>query len=326
MIAGRHLAMAAAVPVTAIAAVQAPLWTYALSLALFGLPHVLAELRYVDERFTARLLRPVRLGLALPLAAIVGLRTLAAAGTGTTWPRTAVELGLGCLLVAATLPVLRRVRQAPVAVAVLLALGGGAAVAPLDTIVVFAVLHNLTPLGLLAERLRGGERRMALWLGGVAFVVVPLLIGTGVGREWLAGWSGDWTDSGPFATGTLDRHLPVFVLPALLGTTTAIDLFAAGAYLQCMHYAVVLHVLPRLGGGGETPGALVPWPRTAPRFVLFGSGLVMAAGFAADFGATRTLYGVAAALHAWLEIPLLLLACGLAPRGDNDAVPSMRAA
>lgn len=301
---------------TAVAAVQAPLWTYALSLTVFGWPHVLVELRYVDERFTARVPRRLAAVLASGLAAIVALRMLAATGAAASWPRTSLELLLGCALVAATVPALANVARAPLAVATLGAFAVGLALAPFDTMVVFALLHNLTPLGFLAERLRGARRTAALGLGGIVFVLVPLLIGSGALRALCTACFGGWTETGPLSSGTLAEHLPVFVVSSCLGTATAVDLFAAGAYLQCMHYAAVLHVLPALGGGDEAALARVRWQRPGPRLLLFGGGAVLAVGFLVDFAATRPLYGIAAALHAWLEIPILLLACGLPPRAE----------
>ena len=58
----------------AFAAVAAPLWTYAVSLALFGLPHVLVELRYVDRAFAPGL------GRRMVRAVLVGLGAIAFAG------------------------------------------------------------------------------------------------------------------------------------------------------------------------------------------------------------------------------------------------------
>ena len=64
--------------------VAAPLPTYVLTLALFGIPHVLVELRYVDERFGARLptVGP-RAALAVLLAALVVVTTTQAAGVAS---------------------------------------------------------------------------------------------------------------------------------------------------------------------------------------------------------------------------------------------------
>ena len=154
---------------SAAAAIIAPVWTYALSLAIFGLPHVLVELRYVDERFSARLPRHTLLSLGLCLGGIVLMRTLALTGAGSSGFRMTTELLLGLLLVAVAVPLLIRLRASAIGITVFSALLLGILYAPILTLVVFAVLHNLTPVGFLAERLRGRERRRALMLAGIVF-------------------------------------------------------------------------------------------------------------------------------------------------------------
>ena len=84
-------------------------------------------------------------------------------------------------------------------------------------------------------------------------------------------------------------------------------------FAQCMHYAAVLHVLPRLVGA---PPSGSP-PSGAPSFVLATVvlTLVLLALFAYDFKEGRSWYGLAAAVHAWVELPILLLAFGSPNRG-----------
>lgn len=296
---------------TAAAAALAPLWTYALSLALFGLPHVVTELRYVDERFAARLPRRTFAWLALGLAAIVALRLGALGGLGSSADRTVAELLVGAGLVAAVLPQLQP-RSNPVAITLIVTLLLGAAFAPVALLVGLALLHNLTPVGFLAERLQGRKRQRALAVSAVVFGLVPL------GLLWFE--VPGLLVSGPFDTGDLDLHLPAFVPPPLLGTAFADRLFAAAAYLQCMHYATVLHVLPALSGGSETIGARFAWPSRAAFVVATaGIGLLFTLGFSLHFAETRSIYAVFAALHAWLEIPILALACGVTARYASAA-------
>ncbi|MCU0862364.1 MAG: hypothetical protein MUC36_01110 [Planctomycetes bacterium] len=307
------LALAVGVAVTAAVATAAPLWTYALSLAAFGLPHVLVELRYVDERFGARIGRTaVWLGGGL-LAVVVAIRVGAAAGVGSSELRIRGELlaGFGLAVLAAAGLGMRRGNGLAWAVAMVLAVG--VLWSPLDTLAAFAVLHNVTPVAFLGERLRGRTRMLAMLGCAVAFGIVPVLIASGTAAELLhAVWPR--TDSGPFGLGPLTAELPALVLPSLLGSERAPDLFAMAAYLQCLHYAVVLHVLPRLGGGSEVAGARWRWPRHG-RLVVVGLGALMTIAFAGAFASARSGYAIAAALHAWLEIPVLLLACGMAARG-----------
>jgi hypothetical protein len=304
---GKALLVVLFVGATAVAAAWAPLWTYALSLSLFGLPHVLVELRYVDERFAARVPPRTLAWFACGLCGIVGVRLAALGGLGTGTGRATLELLLGTALVAGALPLLRHHRSQPLALAVGAALLLGALLAPLPTLVLLALLHNLTPVGFLAERLRSGPRLRALGAAALVFGVVPaILLGVDVPDRGLGG---------PFTSGELDAHLPAFVPGPLLDGPFADRLFAAAAYLQCMHYAVVLHVLPALGGAQETAGARVRWPDWTTFTIgtaIAGGGFLL--GFRSDFAGTRGVYAVFAALHAWLEIPVLVLACGVAPR------------
>lgn len=306
---GLWFAVAVAALATATAAALAPLWVYALSLAVFGLPHVLAELRYVDERFAARLPSSLRTVLVGLLLAIAGVRVLGIGGVGATELRLGLELAFGATLVAVPMLVGRGPARW-LGGLVAASLGVGLAVAPSVTLVLFAFLHNLTPAGLLAERLRGRTRRRAMLGCAVAMVAVPLAMVTLLPAPQVLG--------GPLDTGVLDAHLPVFVPGPWLGGPFADRMFAVAAWLQCVHYALVLHVLPRLGAGDVEPRPVLPWP--APRAfagLLLVLGGTMTLGFVAGFGSARACYGVFAAVHAWLELPVLVLAtAAIAPRAS----------
>lgn len=305
---GALLAIAAFGLATAAAAAKAPLWVYALSLAAFGLPHVLTELRYVDERFALRTTARVRHGLVLLLLAIVAVRFAGLGGVGTTPLRIGLELALGTALVLWPLQQCG-VRSLAPGLLLAAALAFGTATAPATTMVLFALLHNLTPIGLLAERLRGRDRHRALLGCLVVFVLVPLAMLMLPPPAVL---------HGPLGTGELDQHLGVFVPERLHGGEAGDRLFAIAAWWQCVHYAIVLHVLPRLGGGAE--GRAWPRPAAFARGV-FAVGAVMALAFASGFGTARAAYGVLAAVHAWIELPVLALAAGAgfaAPRAARS--------
>ncbi|MFO1076982.1 MAG: hypothetical protein U1E73_04560 [Planctomycetota bacterium] len=311
----RALGGGALVAAAALAAAAAPLWTYALTLASCGLPHVLVELRYVDQRFAARVPRRGVVLLGLGLVGIAALRAAGIGGIGSGAGRVLGELVVGAALVAIVLPLAWRTRAGPAALALGAAIAGGAAFAPLETLVLLSLLHNLTPVGFLAERLRGRDRARALAACAVVFGAVPLALLLGAGELLPAGLAMAPEAAGPFGAGDLDQNLPVFVPSPWLGKESGDRLFAAAAFLQCMHYAVVLGVLPRLGGGGEAARAAVPWPRPTRLlpFVAIAGALALL-GFASDFVGARAAYGVFAAVHAWLELPVLALACGLPPR------------
>ena len=302
MRAGRWLAGAALVVLLAVAATAWPLATWAVSLALFGVPHVLVELRWVDERFARRFGGGTTLAIATGLALIVLVRVL---GTAAPFPQS---LGLELVLVAAlgamTLPLLLALSPLAAAAGTLFVglVVAGVLRAPLDTLVVLAFVHNLTPVGFLAERLSGGERRRALLACAVVFLGVPVFLASGI-PAGLVALAPDAV--APFGV-ALDDGVAAFV-PKAIGGQRALDLFRAAAFLQCMHHATVLFVLPRLGAGTE--GGRVPWP-SRRRFALgvAAIGAVALIAFAIAFRDARIAYGVLAAVHAWVEVPVLLVA------------------
>ncbi len=277
-----------------VAAVAAPLATYTGTLALFGLPHVLAELRYVGARFAPQAAPAARAAVAALLFAVLGLRGAQAAGLVS--PPPAAELLLAGALAAVALPALARRGAGAVVVGLALvgAVAGGAALAPLETLLCFAVLHNLTPLGFLAE---ADGRRRVLALGLAVFVALPLLIASGLPwRLWTAALPAA-PELDPLGAGPLAAHLGAFLPAALHDRPWALHAFAAIAFAQGMHHAAVIRVLPRY-----QPGA---WPRwLVAGIALAGAGGL--AAFAHDFAGARRAYGALAAVHAWVELPILL--------------------
>ena len=306
--------------VAALGATAAPLLAYALSLAVLGAPHVLAELRYVDGRFGRRLGRRRGLAILAVLAGIVVVRIRMLGGHLAYGDGLRLELGAVAVLAIAVLPSLAaqpvRLGVAVLGAAVLVL---GATVHPAATLVVLAVLHNTTPVGFLAERLRGPARRRALAACAFLFVVVPIGIATGLPARALASAGLLARDATWGTTGGLSEHLSVYVLPGLRSSASAADLFAAAAYLQILHHLTVLFVLPRLLGARADDRPVAPWPR-AP--VLVAALLAVSVGgamlFARDFLGSRAAYGLLASVHAWIEVPVLLLALA----GGRAAVES----
>lgn len=313
---GRIACALAAVLGCAVASVLWPVFTYALSLALFGLPHVACELRYLDQRFGSRLSGSLWRSMATLLIGIALLRVAGLAHLGTAHVRSVIELLLGAVLATALLPRLR-LRGAPLAVLGLATAAAailGAALAPTTALVLFALLHNVTPVGLLCERLRGGARIAALLASAVAFLLVPLAIASGLLGGWLADLGCHASIAGPWSVGELDQHLGAFVPESWRGTEFGDDLFAAAAFLQCMHYVVVIAVLPKLGPGEAPLRSRLPWP--APRgFIkaLVVATAMLLVAYLVSFANARACYGVFASVHAWVEVPILLLACVAPP-------------
>src|SRR5215475_8907360 len=80
--------------VVVVAAVAAPLLVYSLSLATFGLAHVLSELRYVDRRFGRSLGMSQVVAMGALLAGIVAARASGVFGLLDSTTAITAELGL----------------------------------------------------------------------------------------------------------------------------------------------------------------------------------------------------------------------------------------
>lgn len=289
--------------IAVIGAVAWPLLTYSVTLAAFGAIHVLCELRYIDLRFGARVERRVRVGLLVGVAAIAAGRLVQQ--TGLVQPAV-VELVLGAGLVALVLPTLARAGRLMRGLVIAGLLITGAAVAPAHALLAIAVLHNLTPVGFVAEATAGAARRRALAVAALVFAVVPLLIATGVPYMALAGIGLPAPEFGVLPTGPLAGHFRAYLPAAVFDESWSLHAFSACVYLQCAHYIYVIDVLPR----GLPPAArgLAPWPvgRIALA-ALIGVALIGVVAFSHDFVDARARYGALAAVHAWLEVPVLLL-------------------
>ena len=307
------------VMLTATAAVAWPLLIYTSTLAIFGLAHVLSELRYVDSRFSPRLGWQLRIGLIGMLLAVVLVRVLFIMKMIDPGPRYVIELSLVAGLGAIVLPVLFRhgIIKGLIGTVVVMALGAGAVFAPLHTLLLLAVLHNLTPVGFLAERLRGAVRRGAMMLCLIVFVMIPMLIASGWPLAWLSFLGLHDPQLYVFASaGTLEHNLTAYLPRSIIDMDgdMAVSFFAAAVFLQCMHYFVVIHILPRLDSDGEwiTPQNTVRWPsRTFFTMLMVAVGSVLLLMFFQSFSDARSVYSLIAAVHAWVEIPLLLLAMAL---------------
>lgn len=290
-----------------VAAVAAPLVTYTTSLALFGLPHVVAELRYVDGAFRGRVPRWAIAVVGAALIAVVGLRLAGLAdliGASLAGP---LELGLVAAMAAAG-GVAVGGRAGALASAVTLALGWGAYASPTWTFAALAVLHNATPVGFLLDALPG-RRRDVLLASAALFLVIPALIGSGLVAAALDA-AGAWSPHASWLTeGGLGPQLGAYLHASLHHSPFAPHWFSAAVFAQLLHYVAVIGVLPSLQGRAPLP----PWP--SHRALVLGAVVVSALTLPwwdADFAATRRWYGVVASVHAWVEIPLLLVAFGRA--------------
>ncbi|MCE9523637.1 MAG: hypothetical protein K8S25_14555, partial [Alphaproteobacteria bacterium] len=278
-----------------------------LMISAFGLAHVLYELRYCDERFGART-PAAALWIIGGLLAVIALARI---GNGTHLIPAGVfvpiELSCGAALALTAAYFMRENRVLGAGLG--FAFGLGAAFAPLETFLIWAWVHNLTPMGFVAEIMEGEERRRWLLLLSVPFFVLPALVATGVFHHLAAlVFANDalWTAS-MFGAG--DSPLLSF-LPR---GSSNLTLFSAAVVAQSMHYVAVIVLLPRLlaAKNGVPRATIVPWPS----WPVFAGGVAAMAtlGFgiyAVSYTDARAAYAVAAGIHAWVEVPILLLALG----------------
>lgn len=286
----------------------APLAAYVWLIALFGVPHVVSELRYCDERFSGR---SSRAALAIVGVLLFALCATRVAHTYDLIPGAIggkIELIFGAALALSAALFMRRYRLAGLVVAA--AVTFGALYAPYTTFLIWAWLHNLTPLAFIAEATKGRERAWTLGLLTIPFFVLPAIVALG-GLQWLTGAFGHTPLSGGSAFGAGLQPLSAFI-PAGTRPDTAMPFFQAAVLSQVMHYLCVIVLMPRLlGRGAGEAGRLAPWPSWPVFYGLLAvAGGVSVAFYAIDFGEARAAYALAATLHSWIELPIFLIALG----------------
>jgi hypothetical protein len=291
------------------AAVAAPLLVYSITLASFGAAHVLSELRYVDLRFGHRF---GKAWLWVTGALLAGAVMARVSGIfGFLNPATAITLELS-FVVALALSAAHggALPQRMLAVGVGCFLGLATLASPFDTAITLSILHNLTPLAFLWELSPARSRGRIMTLASIAFVGVPLLVATGLPRVALAALGVVAPSIDPLGAGALADHLYVYVPLSLQAAGSAIDLFSASVVAQCAHYIAVILILPAmLSANNPSANGIVAWPRAR----MFSTIVVALASivlyrFATGFVSARALYGIAASVHAWIEIPLVVIA------------------
>jgi hypothetical protein len=278
-------------------------------ISAFGLPHVLYELRYCDERFGARTPMPALWIIGALLLVIAAARIGNGAHLIPAGVFVPLELSFGAVLAFTAAWFMRENRVLGAAVGLVLALG--AAFAPVPTFLIWAWLHNLTPMAFVAEITQGEERRRWLLMLSVPFFVLPALVATGVFHQAAALMFSNEALWAASMFGAGDKPLLSFLPQG----STDLTLFSAAVVAQSMHYVAVIVMLPQLladkqGEGGRAP-TIVPWP-SWPVFAGAVAGIsALAFGiYAVSYTDARAAYSVAAAIHSWVEVPILLLALG----------------
>jgi hypothetical protein len=306
----------------AILAILEPLAVYTVTLAGFGLPHVLSELRFVDRRFGRGLSRRFLLSFSVLLPFIIAARIGAVFHLIPTDISTPAELG-GVALLALSCAGGGSFPRRALALSIAAILGGATFWAPFETAVSLAILHNLTPLGFLWQMAPRPNRGWVMSAAAWVFIGLPLLVASGWPRAALTNLIGRVPNFDPLGAGPLSEHLFVYVPSQFAGTPQSIDFFTPSVVAQGAHYASVILILPLLLRRLD-PGArgLVPWPSGFWFAALCFGGAAFVVGRSLDgFAEARALYSIPASLHAWIEIPILILALTETSQSDNNHSP-----
>lgn len=305
----------------AFTSVAFPLATYTLTLAIFGLAHVLTELRYVNSRFHQRLDIDLQRKIIILLLIIVNLRISEIFGVVNSSISVPLELICVIGLVILVIPILKLKdwRLVVLGIFVCTILSAGVFWIPTFMMLFLAVLHNLTPIGFIAERLRGLQQKFALCICLIVFVLIPSIIVSGYPYNYLSSLDLVAPSANIIQAGNLQLHLGAFVPQELHKSFIAIHAFSAAVFLQCMHYAVVLGILPNWDKNKNNIFLVWNGQNIFEQIVIFLSTLIFIY-FAQSFADARKLYSIAAAVHAWVEFPILLLALGIPAEENHNLI------
>jgi hypothetical protein len=281
-----------------IGAIVFPFATYAATLATFGIAHVTIELRYLDSRFHHRLDRTLESRWVILLIAIACWRCCAIFGWLAAGIAQLLELGCGLGLVLLATQYLGEYNRRSILPGIILSsvLGMGIVRDPIATSVILAIVHNLTPIGFILDRQNSKYSHTLLITCGIIFGLMPLLI-----FIWQL-----FHSSGQIDLVTNSIYLNAFVAPGWQKLAIAYPLFSAVVFLQCMHYLTVIGLFSQWTN--EHAPTLLPWVTSKSFYIILaGISICLLLAFQRDFGATRSIYGIIASIHAWIEIPVLLL-------------------
>ncbi|MDB4944524.1 MAG: hypothetical protein JWP97_4058 [Labilithrix sp.] len=284
-----------AVVTALVLATGAPMWTLALGPLVLGVPHVVADVRYLVVRAGLGAERRLVAVVALPLA-------VAACGGGTR---------AGFVAVAAALLASARGRsewqRSAAGLALLAPLTFLAWHAPARADAAFAHLHNLVAVGLWWGWRRPGERAGMRWIALGAMALATLAILSGALDPLVSAGLGWRSRPAGFGVSALASALAPDV-----STRWALRLVVLYAFGQSIHYAIWLRLVPDEDRERATPRTFrASWQaltRDVGPWVLAGAGLAIAF-FACwalvSVSGARDGYLRAGAFHGHLELVAL---------------------
>jgi len=273
-----------------------PLWLLLLSPLVLGVPHVVADVRYLVIRGPS--LRPETLvALVVPLAAMTGLSVMEVMG-GPSYPNVDVALGFAAIALAVSLAPASGRRRACVLAGVV-ALAVPAILAPYVAMMVLLHGHNVIAMVIWLCWTRRTVRlahRIAILFAAIV-ATAALLAGVLDGIAWAGG---------------PDFDLAPALAPGL-DPVMANRLVLVYAFLQALHYVIWLRLIPSTQS--QTPAASTFRRSLASLRADFGAVALAAIVVVAlavptlacvyEPARVRDLYLSVALFHGWLELAVI---------------------
>ena len=265
----------------------APGWLLLLGPLVLGVPHVVADVRYLFVRGPASLRSETMIAIAAPLGGIVMLRAVEMAG-GPAHAVVEVALGLAAIAMAVALAPGGKTR-----VWIALAVIAVPAIA-WPGVAMLALLHGHNAVGFViwmrwAQRVR---YRMIV-VGTIVVVAAAIMLGAldGLGRSALA-----------------ESFAPV--LAPGLDDAIAYRVVLAYTFLQGMHYVVWLRLIPATQGRTSTFRRSLESLRAdfgSVGFAAIAASVVVVPALASVIEpmVVRDVYLSLAVFHAWLELAVI---------------------
>ncbi len=276
--------------------------TFSLIVAplVLGVPHLAADYRYLllRPRWPARVLWLTLCGslvvLSLRAVELVTKRSLA------PWEMGAALAWCASMIAAAQQASLRKRSLAAIALSVVAVL---ALIEPELSRLVFGYAHNLVAIGLWLLLFRGMKKSALLPLGMITLGTLLLLLG---GDRWLLFGQ---TSLGLNALTGSD----FFALPSVGGA--GLGLITSFAFLQSVHYAIWLHVIPaeelpgnRMSSFAQTFSGLRSDLGLAGLAVVALLVVVTTAGLLVSPEQARQSYTSLSTFHGYMELAIALYA------------------
>jgi len=296
------------------AAICFPLPLYLVSLALFGVPHVVWEMGFIRQRYLK--LAPTGWWLALggvllcdaSARLVYWLGLWSGEKTGIINMLALLLLALLVVLVPSRISLRARIAGLCLVGVVGGLLNAGEVALPL---LLLGLIHNFSPLPMLWDMTRDTPSLKPLAWQMTGLFLIPLLLACtalpGIALpEFMQGY-----------VPLLDGQWPPSWAPAHRA-----GLWSAAVFAQCLHYFSVIYLLPKVQQQQSGQAILPRWAKIVTLLAALG----LVGYYAVDYGTARKLYMVMAGIHAWLEWPVLLIALlGMQPpsaRQRQDTAPA----